>query len=187
MIYFSQRKKLGDLYTQWRIENRVLDCPSSVVGFLVGEGLMDETKVREFLAVKTSRVIDEKESSNKSEEVIDMADAKELNKEPKELKESEAPKKEKPTKGNFITRTAKKVWGGITKFATAVRKSPVTHVVAAGAGAVAAVVGEEVIRRKFSAGAPEDYDEPDEEPIEIEDGGEEPIEEPDEEETDEEE
>lgn len=186
MIYFSQRKKLGDLYTQWRIENRVLDCPSSVVGFLVGEGLMDEAKVREFLAVKTSQVIDEKESSIKSEEVIDMADAKELNKETKELKESEAPKKEKPTKGNFITRTAKKAWEGIKTFTKKVRESPVTHVVAAGAGAVAAVVGEEVIRRKFSAGAPEDYDEPDE-PIEIEDGGEEPIEEPDEEETDEEE
>ena len=186
MIYFSQRKKLGDLYTQWRIENCVLDCPSSVVGFLVGEGLMDEAKVREFLAVKTSQVIDEKESSIKSEEETDMANANgELDPKGAGTK-PEGVANEEPKKEFILKRMAKKAWRGVKTFATKVRESPVTHVVAAGAGAVAAVVGEEVIRRKFSAGAPEEYDEPDE-PIEIEDGGEEPIEEPDEEETDEEE
>lgn len=184
MIYFSQRKKLGDLYTQWRIENHVLDCPSSVVGFLVGEGLMDETKVREFLAVKTSQVIDEKESSNKSEEEKDMAN--DANLDSKGVGTKPEGENKEGQKEFFLKRAAKKAWHGIKTFATKVRESPVTHVVAAGAGAVAAVVGEEMIRRKFSAGAPEDYDEPDE-PIEIEDGGEEPIEEPDEEETDEEE
>ena len=126
------------------------------------------------------------ESSIKSEEETDMANANgELDPKGAGTK-PEGVANEEPKKEFILKRMAKKAWRGVKTFATKVRESPVTHVVAAGAGAVAAVVGEEVIRRKFSAGAPEEYDEPDE-PIEIEDGGEEPIEEPDEEETDEEE
>lgn len=48
-LLFSKRKKLGELYDIWRVENKVYDCPSSVIGFLSENGLLNVEKCIEFL------------------------------------------------------------------------------------------------------------------------------------------
>ena len=49
MLLFTARLKLAEKYDQWRKENHVLDCPLSVVTFLLSMGLLDEDKCREYL------------------------------------------------------------------------------------------------------------------------------------------
>ena len=49
MILFSDRKKLVDLYDQWRKENKVGDGPFSVMSFLQAVSVLDEDKVRQYL------------------------------------------------------------------------------------------------------------------------------------------
>lgn len=56
MLWFSQRKRLEDMYNQWMIENKVKDCPFNVVTFLSGKGLFDEKKVRALLDGRTHQV-----------------------------------------------------------------------------------------------------------------------------------
>lgn len=43
-LFFGNRKKLADLYDKWRLDNSVLDCPFSVITFLVIHGLIDAEK-----------------------------------------------------------------------------------------------------------------------------------------------
>lgn len=50
MLYFSARRKLGLLVEQWMLKNRVLNCPSSTIGFLQIHGFLNEEKIKEFLA-----------------------------------------------------------------------------------------------------------------------------------------
>ena len=49
MLLFSARHRLGKIIEAWMRENSVLNCPVSTIGYLVGHGLLDEEKVREFL------------------------------------------------------------------------------------------------------------------------------------------
>lgn len=49
MLYFTQRKRLGELAREWCYENGVLQCAESYVSFLVINGLIDEDKTKEFL------------------------------------------------------------------------------------------------------------------------------------------
>ena len=171
MILFSQRRKLGELYKQWTIDNHVLDCPSSVVDFLQIKGLLNEEKAQEFLAVKTNIIIDGtgstksnhfiKEDTKMANNVVDLEKV-----EPKEVTEQT----EKTKKEFFLKKWAKGAWHGVRKLGNAIKESPVTHFVMAGAGVAGTLVVEEVVRRKFNKSDESDY-EPDE-PIEIEDNGE---------------
>lgn len=173
MILFSQRRMLGELYKQWIIDNHVLDCPSSVVDFLQVKGLLNEEKTHIFLAVKTDTVIDgtgSTKSNNHYKEETIMANKENDAKDLQQVKPGEVPAKpDKPNKEFFLKRWAKGAWDGICKLGKAVKESPVTHFVMAGAGVAGTLVVEEVIRRKVN-GATEEC-EPDE-PIEIEDTGE---------------
>lgn len=51
MLFFSQRKKLGDLYLEWIEKNGILDCPLSMVSFMQINGLLNENKAREMLGL----------------------------------------------------------------------------------------------------------------------------------------
>lgn len=176
MIFFNHRKKLGELYKQWTIDNHVLDCPSSVVSFLQIKGLLNEEKVRDYLAVKTSSIIDGKGNSSiifKEETNMANNEVKDLEKVETEIVEQ---KTEEPKKEFFIKRWAKKAWRGACKVGRAVKESPATHLVMTGVGVAGTLVVEEVIRRKFQKDP--ELEEEYQEPIEIEDGGEETIDEP---------
>ena len=168
MILFSQRRKLGELYKQWTIDNHVLDCPSSVVDFLQIKGLLNEEKTHTFLAVKTNTVIDGvsnssnhfiKEDTKMANNVVDLEKV-----ESTEVTEQT----EKTKKEFFLKKWAKGAWHGVRKLGNAIKESPVTHFVMAGAGVAGTLVVEEVVRRKFNKST-DDYED---EPIEIEDGGE---------------
>ena len=177
MIFFSHRKKLGELYKQWTIDNHVLDCPSSVVDFLQQKSLLNEEKVRDYLAVKTSSIIDGKGNSS----IIFKEETNMANNEVKDLEKVETgeiveQKTEEPKKEFFIKRWAKKAWRGACKVGRAVKESPATHLVMTGVGVAGTLVVEEVIRRKFQKDS--ELDEEYQEPIEIEDDGEEAIDEP---------
>lgn len=170
MILFSQRRKLGELYKQWTIDNHVLDCPSSVVDFLQIKGLLNEEKTHTFLAVKTNTVIDGvsnssnhfiKEDTKMANNVVDLEKG-----EPTEV----PAKTEKTNKEFFLKKWAKGAWHGVRKLGNAIKESPVTHFVMAGAGVAGTLIIEEVVRRKVNRSMNEDYEQ--EEPIEIEDSGE---------------
>lgn len=48
---FSERKKLAEEYEKWVSENKdVLDCPFTVISWLVGEGYVGKTKVADLEA-----------------------------------------------------------------------------------------------------------------------------------------
>jgi hypothetical protein len=49
MLLFTARQKLAEQYDLWRKENRVADCPFSVITFLQSRGLLNEDKVRQYL------------------------------------------------------------------------------------------------------------------------------------------
>jgi hypothetical protein len=51
MLFFSHRKKLGDLYLEWIDENDLLDCPQNMVLFMQINGLLNEDKAREMLGL----------------------------------------------------------------------------------------------------------------------------------------
>lgn len=171
MIYFTQRRKLGELYKQWIIDNHVYDCPSSVVDFLQTKGLLNEEKTNEFLAVKTSSIIDDEGNSSKmiKEDTImanqngnqDKNGANGVPAVPDEPKTPETNGKE-----NIIVRGAKRCWRGVKNTWTAIRKSPWSHVAVAGVTAAGTLAVEEVVRRKFS-GSDEPIEET-EEPVETE-------------------
>lgn len=93
-----------------------------------------------------------------------------------EIDEQKTEKPEGPKKEFFIKRWAKKAWRGACKVGKAVKESPATHLVMTGVGVAGTLVVEEVIRRKFQKDS--ELDEEYQEPIEIEDGGEETIDEP---------
>lgn len=40
-IFFSDRKKLADLYEKWRVENNAADVPFNVINFLTINNLID--------------------------------------------------------------------------------------------------------------------------------------------------
>lgn len=169
MIYFTQRRKLGELYKQWIVDNHVYDCPSSVVDFLQVKGLLNEQKTYEFLAVKTSSLIDDEGNSSRKlkEDTImaknDIQDNKgnEVPAVPEEPKTPEEQKKE-----NVFKRAAKATWHGVCKVGRAIKESPWTHFATAAVGAGAVLAVEEVARRKFS-GSDEAIEET-EEPVETE-------------------
>lgn len=50
MIFFSQRKKLEELFLKWAKENGAATSPMNVVAFLQINNLLNEEKIREFLA-----------------------------------------------------------------------------------------------------------------------------------------
>lgn len=63
MMIFSERKKLAEQYEKWISENKdVLDCPLSVISWLVGEGYLGKTKTSDLEAK-----LAEKEKSHKFE------------------------------------------------------------------------------------------------------------------------
>ena len=168
MIHFSQRRKLGELYKQWTIDNHVLDCPSSVVDFLQEKGLINELETRRFLAVKTSNLIDDEGNSSKliKEDTI-MANKNDIqeNKGNEVPEVPEEPKTPETKKENVFKRAAKAAWHGVCKVGRAIKESPWTHFATAAVGAGAVLAVEEVARRKFS-GSDEDIE--DEEPVETE-------------------
>ncbi len=59
-LFFSHRKKLAELYDKWRKANNVLDCPFSVITFLVIEGLIDGEKA--LVLIKESKNYSGKEN-----------------------------------------------------------------------------------------------------------------------------
>jgi len=168
MIYFTQRRKLGELYKQWIIDNHVYDCPSSVVDFLQTKGLLNEEKTHEFLAVKTSSIIDDEGNSSKNykEDTI-MANKNDIqeNKGNEVPVVPEEPKNPETKKENVFKRVGKKAWHGACKVGRAIKESPWTHFATAAVGAGAVLAVEEVARRKHSGS-----DEPveDQEPVETE-------------------
>lgn len=170
MIYFSQRRKLGELYKQWIIDNHVYDCPSSVVDFLQVKGLLNEQKTYEFLAVKTSSLIDDEgiRQENHKEDIV-MANKNDIqenkgNEVPAVPEEPKTPEEQK--KENVFKRAAKATWHGVCKVGRAIKESPWTHFATAAVGAGAVLAVEEVARRKFS-GSDEPIEET-EEPVETE-------------------
>ena len=168
MIYFSQRRKLGELYKQWITDNHVYDCPSSVVDFLQSKGLLNEKKTYEFLAVKTSSLIDDEviRQENHKEDVI-MANKNDQENKGNEIPVvPEEPKTPETKKENVFKRAAKATWHGVCKVGRAIKESPWTHFATAAVGAGAVLAVEEVARRKFS-GSDEPIEEP-EEPVETE-------------------
>lgn len=51
MMFFSERKKLAEEYEKWVSENKdVLDCPLTVISWLVAEGYVGKTKVADLEA-----------------------------------------------------------------------------------------------------------------------------------------
>lgn len=168
MIYFSQRRKLGELYKQWIIDNHVYDCPSSVVDFLQQEGLLNEQKTYEFLAVKTSSLIDDEGNSSKiiKEDTVMAKNDIQENKGNEVPAVPEEPKTPETKKENVFKRAAKATWHGVCKVGRAIKESPWTHFATAAVGAGAVLAVEEVARRKFS-GSEEPIEEP-EEPVETE-------------------
>lgn len=54
MIYYSQRRKLTQLFEEHRRKNSgphgmIASCPENVIAFLDGKGLLNEDKVKEYL------------------------------------------------------------------------------------------------------------------------------------------
>lgn len=169
MIYFSQRQKLGELYKQWITDNHVYDCPSSVVDFLELKGLLNEKKTYEFLAVKTSSLIDDEviRQENHKEDNTIMANKNDQENKGNEIPVvPEEPKTPETKKENVFKRAAKATWHGVCKVGRAIKESPWTHFATAAVGAGAVLAVEEVARRKFS-GSDEPIEEP-EEPVETE-------------------
>lgn len=170
MIYFSQRKKLGEMYKQWIVDNRVYDCPSSVVDFLQVKGLLNENRIHKFLAVKTNNLIDDEgNSSRKLKEDTIMANKNDIqenkgNEVPVVPEKPETPEEQK--KENIFKRVGRKAWRGVCKVGQAIKESPWTHFATAAVGAGAVLAVEEVARRKLS-GSDEPIEET-EEPIETE-------------------
>lgn len=155
MIYFSQRRKLGEMYKQWIIENHIYDCPSSVVDFLQVKGLLDEKKTYEFLAVKTSSLIDDEgirqENYFKEETIMANKNDTQENKDTKVPAVPDGDQKTPETKKeNVFKRAAKATWHGVCKVGRAIKESPWTHFATAAVGAGAVIAVEEVCRRKFS-------------------------------------
>lgn len=173
MIHFTKKMKLAEIYSQWVIDNHMQDCPATVVHFLEIKGLLNEEKTHTFLAVKTNNIVDgtgSTKSNNHYKEETIMANKENDVKDLQQVNPGEVPAKpDKPKKEFFLKKWAKGAWHGVCKLGKAVKESPVTHFVMAGAGVAGTLVVEEVIRRKVNGMAEEC--EPDE-PIEIEDTGE---------------
>ena len=169
MIYFTQRRKLGELYKQWIIDNHVYDCPSSVVDFLQVKGLLNEQKTYEFLAVKTSSIIDDEGNSSKNYKEDTIMANKDIqenkgNEVPEVPEEPETPEEQK--KENVFKRVGKKAWHGVCKVGRAIKESPWTHFATAAVGAGVVLAVEEVGRRKLSVS--DEAIEETEEPVETE-------------------
>lgn len=49
MLWFSERKRIENLFNAWAEENGVAKVPNSVVAFLDANGCLDEVGVREWL------------------------------------------------------------------------------------------------------------------------------------------
>ena len=51
MIYFSQRKKLAQLFEEHRKKDNgiIANCPENVIAFLSSKGLLNEEKTIEYL------------------------------------------------------------------------------------------------------------------------------------------
>lgn len=48
MMFFSERKKLAEEYEKWISENKeILDCPLTIISWLVGEGWVSNKKASE--------------------------------------------------------------------------------------------------------------------------------------------
>ena len=50
MMFFSERKKLAEEYEKWISEKDVLDCPLTVISWLVAEGYVGKTKAADLEA-----------------------------------------------------------------------------------------------------------------------------------------
>ena len=91
MMFFSERKKLAEQYEKWISENKhILDCPLTVISWLVGEGYLRKTKVAD-LEAKLA------ESEHRNEQLVDALNGEvfinyKLPKENKELKQQLAEK-----------------------------------------------------------------------------------------------
>ena len=172
MIHFSKQIELGEVYSKWVVENRLQDCPATVIHFLQVKGLLNEEKTHNFLAVKTNTVIDGTGSTKSNYFKEDVIMAKDDVKDLAQVKPDGVPPTtdgEKPKKEFFLKRLMKGAWDGVCKLGKAVKESPITHVVMAGAGVAGTLVVEEAIRRHANKSAGEDYED---EPIEIPDDGE---------------
>ena len=63
-LLFSGRRKLTRLYQKWQVENKVVNCPESVIGFLTGHGLIDTGAALKFIQ-KNEHLLDEPTSTKK--------------------------------------------------------------------------------------------------------------------------
>lgn len=63
MIWFSKRKKLADMFEKWAKENNVLNCPTSVITWLLMNNCLNENKCYELLKEKETPLIS-KEKEN---------------------------------------------------------------------------------------------------------------------------
>lgn len=49
MVFFGDRKKIADAYERWLEENPTIkDCPLSLIGFMVGKGLVKDRTETDF-------------------------------------------------------------------------------------------------------------------------------------------
>ena len=48
-LRFKSRNKLARLYRKWQTENEVFNCPESVIGFLLSNGLINEDAAIKFV------------------------------------------------------------------------------------------------------------------------------------------
>lgn len=48
-LRFHNRNRLARLYRKWQVENEVFNCPESVIGFLLSNGLINEDAAVKFV------------------------------------------------------------------------------------------------------------------------------------------
>lgn len=58
MMFFSERKKLAEEYEKWVSENKdIMDCPLSVISYLVMKGYLTDVKKQKPKAIKKTLYI----------------------------------------------------------------------------------------------------------------------------------
>lgn len=66
ILIFSQRKRLGDLYADWRTRCSALDCPLNVISYLHMHGIINCKAAKEFLektkSIQTINGLEESEN-----------------------------------------------------------------------------------------------------------------------------
>lgn len=58
-LRFHNRNRLARLYRKWQTDNDVFNCPESVIGFLISNGLINEEAAVKFVE-KNKHVLEQK-------------------------------------------------------------------------------------------------------------------------------